>query len=92
MKPDNVMISYTSGPDGARNINAVSLSDTEEAAKVKSGEAIFVKVGNILWRSPEAQTGTRVGKASDVWSFGVTVSTSLLSTSFPLKFEFFANH
>lgn len=64
------MISYTSGPDGIREIHAVSLSDTEDAARVKNGEAIFVQVG-ILWRSPEAQTGTRVGKASDVWSFGV---------------------
>lgn len=75
------MISYTSGPDGTRNIYGVSLSDTEEAAKVGTGEAIFAQVGNVLWRSPEAQTGTRVGKASDVWSFGVIVSTILLSTS-----------
>lgn len=73
------MISYTSGPDGIREIHAVSLSDTEDAARVKNGEAIFVQVGNVLWRSPEAQTGTRVGKASDVWSFGVTVSATLLA-------------
>ncbi|MCJ1424646.1 hypothetical protein MMC29_002534 [Sticta canariensis] len=87
VKPSNATVLFTSGPDGARNIHGVSLSDTEKAAKVESGKAIFAQVSNVLWRSPEAQTGTRMGKASDVWSFGVTVSTSLLSTSLPLKFE-----
>ena len=81
------MVSYTSGADCARNIHSVSLSDTEEAAKVESGEGIFAQVGNVLWRSPEAQTSTRVGKTSDIWSFGVTVSTGLLSTSLSLKFD-----
>ena len=72
------MISYTSRPDGAREINGVCLSDTEDAAKVKQGQGIFTQVGNVLWRSPEAQTGTRVGKATDVWSFGATVIAILL--------------
>ena len=67
------MISYTSRPDGLREIDRVSLSDIEDAARVKKGEGIYFQVGNVFWRSPEAQTGTRVGKASDVWSFGVTV-------------------
>lgn len=80
------MISYTSGPDGTKDIHGVSLSDLEEAAKVRTGGAIFAQVGNVLWRSPEAHTGNRVGKASDVWSFGVTVSTNFLSTSSPHQF------
>jgi len=79
VKPNNVLISYTSRPDGVREIDGVSLSDTEDAARVNNGEAIFFQVGNVLWRSPEAQTGTRVGKASDVWSFGVTVIAPLLA-------------
>jgi len=78
VKPNNVLISYTSRSDSVREIDRVSLSDTEDAARVKSGEGIFVQVGNVLWRSPEAQSGTRVGKASDVWSFGVTVSAPIL--------------
>jgi serine/threonine protein kinase len=72
------MISHTPRPDGVREINGVCLSDTEDAAKIKKEEGIFVQVGNVLWRSPEAQTGTRVGKASDVWSFGTTVINTLL--------------
>ena len=79
VKPNNVLISYTSRPDGVREIDGVSLSDTEDAARVNNGEAIFFQVGNVLWRSPEAQTGTRVGKASDIWSFGVTVIAPLLA-------------
>jgi serine/threonine protein kinase len=76
--PSNIMISYTPGLDGSRNISAVCLADTEDALKLKMGEAIYSVVGNVLWRSPEAQTGTRVEKASDVWSFGVTVCASVL--------------
>lgn len=79
------MISYTTKPDGVREICSVSLIDTEEAAKVKKGEAAWFQVGNVLWRSPEAQAGVRVAKPSDIWSFGVTVSAfpSILHPSFP---------
>lgn len=68
------MISFTVREDGTRDISNVSLSDVETAAKVKEGEGIFIQVGNVFWRSPEAQAGTRVGKSSDIWSFGATVS------------------
>ncbi|KAK5114137.1 hypothetical protein LTR62_002707 [Meristemomyces frigidus] len=66
------MISYTSETDGARDIHAVSLSDTEDVAKLETGQAVSAQVVNVLWRSPEAQTGARVGKESDIWLFGVT--------------------
>jgi serine/threonine protein kinase len=74
IKPNNILISYTRGPEGVREIDRVAIADTEDAAKVKKDEGIFVQVGNVLWRSPEAQIGIRVGKASDIWSFGATVS------------------
>ena len=76
IKPNNILISYTRGPEGVREIDRVAIADTEDAAKVKKDEGIFVQVGNVLWRSPEAQIGIRVGKASDIWSFGATVSNS----------------
>lgn len=41
VKPNNVLILYTSRPDGIQEINGVSLSDTEDAARVNNGEAIF---------------------------------------------------
>jgi len=74
IKPNNILISYRRGPEGVREIDRVAIADTEDAAKVKKDEGIFVQVGNVLWRSPEAQIGIRVGKASDIWSFGATVS------------------
>jgi hypothetical protein len=33
-------------------------------------------IGNVMWRSPEGQTGRGVTKASDVFSFGLVVSTN----------------
>ncbi len=54
VKPNNVLISYTSRSGGVREIDRVSLSDIEDATRVKSGEGVFVQVGNVLWRSPEA--------------------------------------
>ena len=87
VKPNNVLILYTRNLDGIREIHGVTLSDTEDAARVKKGESIFAQVGNVLWRSPEAQTGTCVGKASNIWSFGVTVSPHFLAYEITCTFH-----
>jgi hypothetical protein len=31
-------------------------------------------MGNVMWRSPEGQTGKGIGKPSEVFSFGLLVS------------------
>ena len=74
IKPNNVMISFKSSPEGDRHIHRVTLTDTEDAAKLGKGQGVYGQVGNRLWRSPEAHAATNVGKASDIWSFGLTVS------------------
>lgn len=87
VKPNNVLISYMWNTDGIREIHGVTLPDTEDAARVKKGQGIIAQVGNVLWRSPEAQTGNRVGKASDIWSFGVPVSPGFLAYELTCTFH-----
>ncbi|KAI9723205.1 MAG: hypothetical protein M1828_004308 [Chrysothrix sp. TS-e1954] len=72
VKPSNVLVSYTTNPDGSRNIDRVVLCDLEAAVKLNEKQLIHFAVGNVLWRSPEALAGYKVGFATDVWSFGVT--------------------
>lgn len=74
MKSDNILLMYTASPSEELNITQVSVADWDNAAKVKEGEAIIgTQVGNVMWRSPEAHTGIHIGKASDIFSFGVIV-------------------
>lgn len=62
--------------EGQPRIEMVNLADPESAAKVEDGAHITgTQVGNVMWRSPEAQAGIGIGKASDVFSFGIVVST-----------------
>lgn len=74
LKSDNILLMYTASPSDEVNITQVNVADCDNAAKVKEGEAIIgTQVGNVMWRSPEAHVGARIGKASDIFSFGVIV-------------------
>lgn len=78
VKSDNVVVEYRLQPNGEVDISRVNLADPESAAKVKNGERITgIQIGNVMWRSPEAQAGTGITKASDVLSFGIAVSASI---------------
>ncbi|EGC47039.1 conserved hypothetical protein [Histoplasma capsulatum var. duboisii H88] len=55
VKPDNVMIDY-------RYHQA-----DDKLLRLPNG----IKIGNVMWRSPEAQTGQGIGKPSDVFSYGL---------------------
>ena len=89
MKPNNILISFTPSSDGTLEIHGVAMADLEDAVKIMPNEAIYTQVGNILWRSPEAQTGIAVGKESDIWSFGVTVCPPTLNSVFALDIAFY---
>ena len=72
---NNIVVEYLMDTKDQVNIESVNLADPESAAKVDDGENITgIKVGNVMWRSPEAHAGIRIGKASDVFSFGIVVS------------------
>jgi hypothetical protein len=58
----------------------VVLSDLDCSLKLKGDELLRlpdgIKIGNVMWRSPEAQSGQGIGNASDVFSYGLVVSKS----------------
>jgi len=66
--------------DGKKTVTSVMLGDFDIARKLCEGESRLTPhaIGNVMWRSPEAQTGI-TGRASDVYSLGLVVSqTSFL--------------
>ena len=69
------MIDWHLDSDGQPSVERVHLADTDCAFKL--GERLFrgPPLGNVMWRSPEAQTGKGIGKESDVFSYGLIVST-----------------
>ncbi|KAM5476925.1 hypothetical protein MauCBS54593_000196 [Microsporum audouinii] len=75
VKPDNVMINYTQDKQGQPLPERVVLGDLDCSLKMKGDKLLRlpegIKLGNVMWRSPEAQTGQGIGKPSDVFSYGL---------------------
>jgi serine/threonine protein kinase len=76
VKPDNILVNWTDDGQGNKSVTDVVLGDFDIAYQLKDNESIRTPhaQGNAMWRSPEAQTGSGVSKASDVYSFGLVVS------------------
>ena len=76
MKPDNILVNWTCDNQGNQEVTDVALGDFDIASKLEGGTRLQTRyaIGNVMWRSPEAQTGRGVTKASDVFSFGLVVS------------------
>ncbi|KAF1956011.1 kinase-like protein [Byssothecium circinans] len=73
VKPDNILVNWTSDREGNKTISDVNLGDFDIAFKPEGGEPLHTPyaIGNAMWRSPEGQTGKGVTKASDIFSFGL---------------------
>ncbi|MCJ1478355.1 hypothetical protein MMC13_007035 [Lambiella insularis] len=72
LKADNIVIQYTTDGYGQTVIEKVEVADVDNAVFALPGGAIYgTQVGNLFWRSPEAQIGIRIQKPTDVWSFGM---------------------
>ncbi|KAF1840645.1 kinase-like protein [Cucurbitaria berberidis CBS 394.84] len=73
VKPDNILVNWTSDKEGDKTVTNVALGDFDIAFKLDSGASLRTPyaIGNVMWRSPEGQTGSGVTKASDVYSFGL---------------------
>ena len=76
VKPDNILVNWTCDEEGNKIVTDVALGDFDIAFKSENGEPRQTPfaIGNAMWRSPEGQTGRGVGKASDIFSFGLVVS------------------
>lgn len=72
------MINYSQDEQGLPLPQRVVLGDLDVSLKMKGDKLLRlpegIKLGNVMWRSPEAQTGQGIGKPSDVFSYGLVVS------------------
>lgn len=77
IKPNNNLIeSKKPDQNGDVIIEQVMIADLEDAAYVLEGCIISGRqVGNWMWRSPEAHASAEVHTASDMFSFGLVVSS-----------------
>jgi serine/threonine protein kinase len=67
------MVNWYEDQAGRLKVTRVALADLDHAAKLESRSEFDVRIGNVMWRSPEAQVGRGVGKPSDVFSYGLLV-------------------
>ncbi|EPE05817.1 serine threonine protein kinase [Ophiostoma piceae UAMH 11346] len=73
VKPDNILVDWDSGEDGHKTVSKTVLGDFDIAFHPPPGKRLDTPypLGNVMWRSPEGQTGRGVTSASDVFSFGL---------------------
>lgn len=68
------MLNWSLDGNGQFKIERVVLGDLDCALKIKGEKLLDHRIGNVMWRSPEGQTGKGIGKPSEVFSFGLVVS------------------
>lgn len=74
IKPDNVVVECHDQVDGTAVVDAVQITDSENAVWLQPGKNVLgVLAGNDNWRSPEAHLRAKLNKPSDLFSFGVMV-------------------
>lgn len=76
VKPDNILVNWTCDKEGNKTVTDVALGDFDIASKSVTGQPRQTPfaIGNVMWRSPEGQTGMGVTKASDMFSFRLVVT------------------
>lgn len=76
VKPDNILVQMEQN-EGAAEIGEVRLADLEDSAHVPPGKVLRgAQLGNWMWRSPESHAMGPIEKPSDMFSFGIVVSSS----------------
>lgn len=77
VKPDNVLVNCDSNREGYETVVNAVLGDFDLIFKWEKAKPCHTTyaIGNAMWRSPEGQAGRGMTKASDIYSFGLMVST-----------------
>ncbi|KAI4213217.1 MAG: hypothetical protein LQ351_004163 [Letrouitia transgressa] len=65
------MLDWGRSQTGQLRIERIALGDLDCALKLAGEKLLDHKIGNVMWRNPEGQTGKGVGKPSEVFSFGL---------------------
>lgn len=75
VKPDNILVDWAYDDQGQPKVENVALGDFDLALKLVDEQPLRAPhaVGNVMWRSPEGQSGKGVAKASDIYSLGLVV-------------------
>jgi serine/threonine protein kinase len=74
IKPNNILVNYEETPSGELNIQAVRISDLEDAIQLPPGRSVAGLLGgNQLWRSPESWARAKQNTSSDIYSFAVVM-------------------
>jgi serine/threonine protein kinase len=85
IKANDILIDWKNSSD-EMTMKQLRIADLEDAAYVPKDCVIRGRqVGNPMWRSPEAHASAEVHTPSDMFSFGLVVSSSPLFNSIDLK-------
>jgi serine/threonine protein kinase len=88
IKPDNIMVDYQD-IDKKMMIRNVQLTNLDTASYLPNGRHLNgMLIGNEDWRSPEASFKSKVGKPTDMYSFGLVVCSQSRHTHIFLNLEF----
>ncbi|KAJ4392264.1 hypothetical protein N0V93_005889 [Gnomoniopsis smithogilvyi] len=73
VKPDNILVDWAYNERGEPKVSKVALGDFDLALKIVDDRPLRAPhaVGNVMWRSPEGQSGKGIAKASDIYSLGL---------------------
>ena len=76
IKPDNILVDWTLDFNDKPKVTKVALGDLDLSLKLINERPLRAPyaIGNVMWRSPEGQSGKGIAKASDVYAFGLVVS------------------
>lgn len=85
IKPDNILVDWAHDEQGQPRVDKVALGDFDLALHLVDDRPLRAPYapGNVMWRSPEGQSGKGIAKASDIYSLGLVVSAIANSSPQP---------